>query len=92
MNILMYFLWAILGIGLAVLFIKTQSWSVSIINPKFPKFSKRIIILGAVVRWLTISLLLILSLDHSIFSMLILFFTFMITKFVILLRGQRILA
>lgn len=90
MNIFIYFLWAIIGFGLAILFIKTQSWSVSIINPQYPKFSKRIIIGGAIIRWLIISLFLILTVNHSIIAMLILFFTFIITRLVILYRQQRL--
>jgi len=89
MNILMYFLWAILGSGLAVLFFKTQSWSVAVISPRYPKFSKRIIIGGAIFRWLIFSFFIILTLSQSMIAMLILFFTFMTTRLVILFRQQR---
>ena len=92
MNILIYPLWVILGVGLALLFIRTQSWSVALINPQYPKFSKRIIIGGAIIRWLIIASVLILTLSHSIVSMLILFFAFMITRFLVFMRSEGILA
>lgn len=84
-----YLLWVILGIGLAIVFIKTQRWSVSLINPQYPKFSKRIIIGGAIIRWLIIAILLLISLNQSLISMLILFFTFMLARIAILYRQQR---
>jgi len=90
MSTLLNFFWAFLGFGLAVLFIKTQVWSVAIINPQYPKFSKRIIIGGAITRWVIISLMLILALNNSILSMLILFFSFSITRILILKRQQRL--
>lgn len=89
MSFYFYILWVILGIGLAFLFIKTQQWSVSLINPQQPKFSRRIIIGGAIIRWLIIAILLLISLNQSLLSMLILFFTFMLARIAILLRQQR---
>ena len=89
MSLYFYILWVILGIGLAIVFIKTQQWSVSLINPQFPKFSRRIIIGGAIVRWFIIAILLLISLNQSLLSMLILFFTFMLARIAILFRLQR---
>jgi hypothetical protein len=89
MSLYFYILWVILGIGLAIVFIKTQQWSVSLINPQFPKFSRRIIIGGAIVRWFIIAILLLISLNQSLISMLILFFTFMLARIAILFRLKR---
>jgi len=89
MSILFYFLWAIIGIGLASLFIQTQKWSVSLINPQKPKISKAIIIGGAIIRWLIIAFFLLLTLNHSILSTLILFSIFMLARIVIIFRLKR---
>ncbi len=44
MSIFHQFFWVVLGIGLAVIFIKTQQWSVSVITPARPNLSKGLII------------------------------------------------
>jgi len=88
MKIFIVILSILCGFGIAVLFVKVQTWSVRIINPQYPKFSKKIIIGGAIIRWLIISLFLILALNHSIFTMLVFFSTFMIARLVLLFRQE----
>lgn len=92
MNLLSVFLWASVGIVLAMLYIKTQKWSVAIINPNNPRFSKGLIIGGAIIRWLITAIFLLITLNHSIGTMLIFFSAFMIARMVIVFRQQRLLA
>lgn len=92
MSIFHHFFWVVLGIGLAVIFIKTQQWSVSVITPARPKLSKGLIIGGAIIRWLIITISLLITLNNSLLSMLILFFSFMLARMVIIFRQQRLLA
>lgn len=92
MNLLILFLCVLLGVVLAVFYIKTQEWSVALINPRYPKFSKGLIIGGAVIRWLIVALFLLITLNHSVGTMLMFFSTFMIARMVIIFRRQRLLA
>lgn len=84
----MHLIWVLIGAGLAYLFLKTQRWSAMIINPEFPRLSKLLIVGGAVVRWLFVFLILVSVLSYSTFAMLIVFFTFMIARLLILLKWQ----
>ena len=91
MNVLINLIWVFIGAGLAFLFLSTQRWSVIAINPAKPGFSQLLIIGGAVIRWAMIFLMLMLALSFSIFTMLIVFSTFMVSRLLLLFRWQRFL-
>lgn len=91
MNGLVIFIWVFIGAALAFLFLSTQRWSVMAINPEQPNFSQLLIIGGAVIRWAIIFLIFMYALSYSIFAMLIVFSTFMITRLLLLFRWQRFL-
>lgn len=84
MNIIFLPLWAIIGIGLAFLFLKTQRWSVFAIHPSKPKTSKWLIIGGAVIRWVIIGLIFFAVGSFSIMALLVVFFSFLISRLLIL--------
>jgi len=88
MNFLGFFIGSTLGAITAFLFLKTQSWSVMVITPQRPKFSKGLVIGGAVLRWLMVFLLLALALSYSIFAALVEFITFMLVRLLILFFWQ----
>ncbi len=85
MTIIIYSLWISSGIGLAFLFLKSQQWTVGLVNPEKPKFSQRVVIGGAIVRWLIITGFLMIALYFSIFSMLTLFLSFLVSRLLILI-------
>ena len=88
MQILFYIIWIMIGALLAVIYTKSQQWSVSIINPRLPRLSKWLIVGGAFIRWFIITIALIFALRSSITTMLFTFFTFIISRIFILLRWQ----
>ncbi len=91
MTTLIYISWALIGSVLAVLFIKSQNWSVTRIDPDKQRFSMFIVLGGAVLRWLLFSLALILSLNHSIGSAIGLFTTFIFVRLIILFKSNKLL-
>lgn len=88
MKFLISVLWSSLGFITAHLFIKGMAWSVALIHPNFPKRSKRLIVGGAIIRWLLIFFLLLLVLSVSIEGMFIVFISFMIARIYMLSRQQ----
>jgi hypothetical protein len=73
-----------LGAGLAIFLLKSQQWSVSLVDPLKPKFSKGLIIGGGFIRWLIIAAFLLLALSHSVVSMLLMFFSLLIARVILL--------
>lgn len=88
MNIIILILCIVLGTGLAFVFLKTQSWSVKIIQPESPRLSKWLIIGGAFIRWIIIFFIFLLALSFSISALLLTFSAFMISRMLFLLRWQ----
>jgi len=90
-TIIIFSLWISLGPGLAFLFLKSQQWTVGLVNPEKPKFSQWIVIGGAFVRWLIITGFLLIALYFSIISMLTLFFSFLVSRiFILILWDQTV--
>ena len=86
MQILLYIFWMFTGATLAFFYIKSQQWSVFVINPRCPRRSTLLIIGGAFMRWLIIATTLILALRISFITMLLTFSAFLIAKFLMLLK------
>jgi len=83
--------WILIGVGSAVLYFKYQQWSVNRLNPDRTKQGMREVIGGAVIRWVLIFFVLGLSLSHSLQALLIVFSTFMLSRFLILLKWNGLL-
>ena len=88
MKILLYVFWLVFGIGLAFIFLKSQSWSVKKIHPLRPGLSKFLIIGGAVIRWIIVFLGLFWSLSFSLSAMFLVFTVFMIARLFLLFKWQ----
>jgi phosphatidylserine synthase len=84
MTVLTSFLWLPVGALLALGFLFFQRWSVHKIDPSRRKFSKWLIIGGAIVRWVLIFLFFLIALSHSLFSLLIVFLSFLTSRLIIL--------
>jgi len=91
MRVLNYSFWAIFGIGLAFIFLKSQSWSVTLIHPDHEKLSKWIVVGGAFIRWALIFLVFFFALADSLINLMIVFTSFMISRLLILLKMQGII-
>lgn len=91
MQIMIYIFWILIGNFIAFIFFKSQQWSVSMINPDFPKLSKSLIVGGAILRWVIITVTLILALRFSLTAMLVTFFTFIVVRVFMLLRWQNLI-
>lgn len=88
LSILFGLLW---GSGLALIYLKTQSWSVRIINPSKPRLSKLLVIGGAIIRWMFVFICLLLALSYSLLAVFLVFGSFMITRLLILLQWEGII-
>lgn len=86
MQIFTFIIWICLGAGLAYVFLITQRWSAQIITPEYPRMSKWIIVGGAVMRWIIVSLVFYLILINSPLGLLIVFSAFMISRFILLIK------
>ena len=82
-------LWAVIGAGMAYLILMSQKWSVFAIHPEKPKNSKLLIIGGAVIRWLCISIMFITASYFSLAALILVFMSFMITRLLILTLWQK---
>lgn len=83
-EIIFAFTWVIIGMIMAVLFFISQRWTVRNINPTYLKLSKLMVIGGAILRWATLSLVLIFAMNHSITAALLVFASFIILRIFIL--------
>ena len=86
MSLIIYFLWTVLAVITAFLFLKAQSWSVKLVSPKYRRLSHVIVIGGALIRWSLIFSILFLALSYSVLAMLLVFVVFMLTRMLILFR------
>lgn len=84
MNWFEFLLWALAGSALALLFLIMQRWTVKKVHPDKVKGSKRLVIGGAVLRWILFSLLAMLALVYSYAATFIVFFAFMGTRMFLL--------
>ncbi len=81
-------LWVLVGVISALLFLKSLEWSVGYIHPERRRKSIRLIIGGTLIRWALFSLVLVYSLLHSTLAGLIVFGTFLVLRFIFLLKWQ----
>lgn len=86
MQILMYIFWILIGATLAFVNIKSQQWSVLIINPKRPKLSTWLIVGGAFIRWSMVAVTFLLALRISFIMMFFTFSAFIVVKILIILK------
>jgi hypothetical protein len=84
MNWIVLIFWAAAGFLLALVFLLMQLWSVNKINPDRKKQSKRLVIGGAILRWIAFSVLIIFALQQSFSTTLVAFIAFMITRTLLL--------
>ena len=82
-------LYVLVGAGMAFLILKSQWWSVFAIHPDRPKASKRLIIGGAIIRWLFIAIILIAAGTVSSMALFTVFISFMISRLLILSLWQK---
>ena len=84
MKIFDYLLWICAGAGLAIASFFTQYWSVKVIRPGNANLSKWLIFGGAVLRWSLIGFIFFIALSSSIIAMLIVFFSLLAVRLLIL--------
>ena len=84
MSTLILLLWGLAGIGTALFFLKTQYWSVQMIRPEKPRQGKWLIMGGAAFRWIIVLSVLTSALSSSLTALLIVFFSFMISRLILL--------
>jgi len=82
-------LWIILGAGTSFIVLKSQWWSVMMIHPEKPRGSKWLIIGGTIIRLVFIALIFIAVGFYSIYALLIVFSSFMVSRLLILLIWQK---
>jgi hypothetical protein len=80
--------WILVGVATAVLYLTFQQWSVNRLSPNHRKRGMRLVIGGAILRWIFVFFALGLSLSHSFQALIIVFFTFMFVRFIFLLKWQ----
>jgi hypothetical protein len=88
-SIILLPLWAIFGVGLAFLFLISQKWSAFAIQPSKPRTSKWLILGGAIIRWVIIGLIFTAAATSSIAALFTLFFSFLISRVLILNTWQK---
>ena len=77
-------IWAFAGSGLAAFSLAMQQWTVNKIHPDHVKTSKRLVIGGAILRWLLFSFLIFLAFQNSLAAMLSFSITFITTRMILL--------
>lgn len=83
-----YLIWVVIGSALAFVVVHSQRWSTLLITPDSPRISKWLIVGGAVIRWILIFIIFVVVLSKSIIGLLIVFFTFLITRIIMLLMME----
>lgn len=89
MSLFIVVFWIIIGSLFAFLFLKLQLWSVMVIHPSKPRASKWLIVGGAVIRWLLISILFIVAGFYSLYALFLTFSSFIISRLIILSKWQK---
>lgn len=82
-------LWIILGTGTAVIFLKSQRWSVMVVQPEKPRSSHWLILGGTIIRLVFIALIFMAAGFYSIYALLIVFASFMVSRLLILFNWQK---
>jgi hypothetical protein len=80
--------WVLVGSITAILNFKFQQWTVGRLNPSKINSSIFLVIAGAVLRWLLFVAVLVFSIAYSYKALLTVFLTFLIIRFVFLLKWQ----
>ncbi len=81
-------LWILLGALTAYAYLKFQRWSVNQINPQNQSRSIKLIIGGAVLRWLMFFIVLALSISYSYRALFFVFISFMVVRSLTLIHWQ----
>ena len=88
MRIAQVFLWILVGAGTAALYLISQMWSVNHLNPYKQPRSLHLIIGGTILRWAFIGAVLGLAISNSYIALIVVFSTFMVIRFLFLLKWQ----
>lgn len=80
--------WILLGVAIAGIYLKSQQWSVNRLDPQKASRSMRLIVGGAILRWVLITFAFVVSITHSYKALLFVVIAFMIVRFVFLLKWQ----
>ena len=83
-------IWALIGAGIAFLFLKSQWWSAFAIQPEKPKGSKWLIVGGAVIRWFIIAIIFVAAGYFSTLALFTVFISYMVSRLLILRKWQKI--
>ena len=78
--------WILIGAATAGVYLITQQWSVNHLDPQRASRSVRLIVGGAILRWVLISIVLVASILHSNQAILFVVVAFMIVRFSFLLK------
>ena len=81
-------LWVLVGTATALIYLTSQQWSVNRLTPQRTRRSMVLIVGGAVLRWLLIAAALIFSMSYSYKALLLVFLSFMMMRFLFLLKWQ----
>ena len=84
-------LWIVIGVSTAILYLKSQQWTVTRLDPFKASHSLRLIIGGAILRWILILTVFYASISHSFQALLIVFISFMFVRIIFLLIWQGLL-
>ena len=80
MNILSILLWGLAGVALAFFSLKTQTWSVTRIEPTHPGRSVALVVGGAILRWLITGAIFVFALSRSLQAVLSVFILFILSR------------
>ena len=84
-------LWVITGAVTALLFLKSQQWSVDRIDPLNESRSITLIVGGAILRWLFVFIIMGIALSQSYRALFIVFSSFMLVRLALVFgwHGQK---
>lgn len=80
--------WILIGASTGFLYLKSQQWSVNRINPCRMRQSMRLIIGGTILRWLLVSLIMVIAISFSYQALWSVFISFITVRFLFLLKWQ----
>lgn len=80
--------WVFVGACTAVVYLISQQWSVNHLNPHNVRGGMRLIIGGTILRWLFVSMALVISISHSYQALWSVFIAFITVRFLFLLKWQ----
>jgi hypothetical protein len=89
MNILNFAFWIIVGALVAFILLKSQRWTAMVIHPANPRGSKWLVIGGAIIRWILVTLMFVTAITHSTIALFTSFASFLVARLLILAKWQK---